>query len=164
MSQENVEIVRGAIDAWNRQDVDGILAVTKPEAEYVNAPEAVEPRTRRGHDELVAVVRTQWEALGPGARQEIDRLHDRGDEIISQVRASRTIPGSVDRIEIRILASWQIRDGKVSRVEILGAGSAFRKPSTSPGCRSRAITTGWFSWLLRRSRHAHGEIPLGGIS
>ncbi len=99
----------------------------------MNAPEAVEPGTRRGHDELVAVVRTQWEALGPGARQEIDRLHDRGDEIISQVRASRTMPGSVDRIEIRILASWQIRDGKVSRVEILGAGSAFQKALDAAG-------------------------------
>ncbi len=26
MSQENVEIVRRVIDAWNRQDIEGILA------------------------------------------------------------------------------------------------------------------------------------------
>ena len=51
MSQENVEIVRRLVDAWNRQDLEGILALIDPEAEYVNAPNAVEPGTRRGHDE-----------------------------------------------------------------------------------------------------------------
>ena len=82
MSQENVEIVRRLIDAWNRQDIEGILALIDPEAEYVNAPTAVEPGTRRGHDEIVAVARTQWENL-PGALWEIDQLHDRGDEVIT---------------------------------------------------------------------------------
>jgi ketosteroid isomerase-like protein len=75
MSEENVEIVRRLMDAWNRQDPKGILALTDPEAEYVNAPTAVEPGTRRGHDELVTVLRKQWEALS-GALQEIDRVHD----------------------------------------------------------------------------------------
>src|SRR5215210_3775348 len=97
MSQENVEIVRRLLDAWNRQDAEGILALTDPEAEYVNAPMAVEPGTRRGHDELVTVLRKQWEALS-GALQEIDRFHDRGDEIITEGRVSRTMPGSDARI------------------------------------------------------------------
>ena len=30
MSQENVEIVREVMDAWNRQDVEGILALADP--------------------------------------------------------------------------------------------------------------------------------------
>jgi len=47
------------LDAWNRQDIEVILALTDPEAEYVNAPTAVEPGTRRGHDEIVAVMRKQ---------------------------------------------------------------------------------------------------------
>ena len=55
MSEENVEIVRRLIDAWNRQDIEGMLALIDPEAEYVNAPTAVEPGTRRGHDAIVAV-------------------------------------------------------------------------------------------------------------
>ena len=69
MSQENVEIIRRMLDAWNRQDIEVILALTDPEAEYVNAPTAVEPGTRRGHDEIVAVMRKQWESLtGPFRR------------------------------------------------------------------------------------------------
>ena len=78
MSQENVEIIRRMLDAWNRQDIEVILALTDSEAEYVNAPTAVEPGTRRGHDEIVAVMRKQWESL-TAAVQEIDRFHDQGD-------------------------------------------------------------------------------------
>jgi ketosteroid isomerase-like protein len=124
MSQENVEVVRRLLDAWNRQDPEGILAMTDPEAEYVNAPTAVEAGTRRGQDEIVAVFRTQWESL-PGALHEIDRFHDRGDEIITEGRVSRLMPGSDARIDNPILLSWTIRDGLTTRIEVLGAGPEF---------------------------------------
>ncbi len=125
MSQENVEIVHRLIDAWNRQDIEAILAVVDTEAEYVNAPTAVEPGTRRGHDEIVAVARTQWDSL-PDALWEIDRVHDRGDEVISVGCVSRSMPGSDGRIDNPILQSWRFRDGKVIRLEMLGAGPEFQ--------------------------------------
>jgi ketosteroid isomerase-like protein len=124
MSQENVEIVYRMLDAWNRQDIEGILDLTDPEAEYVNAPTAVEPGTRRGHDEIVVVLRTQWESLS-GALQEIDRFDDRGDEIITVGSVSRTMPGSNARISNPLLISWKFRDGKLIRLEQLGAGPQF---------------------------------------
>ena len=124
MSRENVATIRRMLDAWNRQDIEVILALTDPEAEYVNAPTAVEPGTRRGHDEIVAVMRTQWESL-TGAAQEIDRFHDRGDEIITVGRVSRTMPGSDARISNPLLMSWKFRDGKLIRLEQLGAGPDF---------------------------------------
>ena len=43
MSEENIEIVHRAEDAWNRQDIEGILALTDPEAEYVNASKQLSP-------------------------------------------------------------------------------------------------------------------------
>jgi len=122
VSQENVEIVRRATDAWNRQDLEGMRALSAPEIEYVNSPAAVEPGTRRGYDEVTAVLRTQWESL-PDARQEIDRLYDRGDEIIGLGRLSRRMPGSDARIEDRVLISWKIHNGKVTRIEVLGASA-----------------------------------------
>ena len=124
MSQENVEIIRRMLDAWNRQDIEVILALTDPEAQYVNAPTAVEPGTRRGHDEIVAVMRKQWESL-TAAVQEIDRFHDRGDEIITVGRVSRTMPGSDARISNPLLMSWRFRDGRLVRLEQLGAGPDF---------------------------------------
>jgi ketosteroid isomerase-like protein len=133
MSQENVEIVRRVMDAWNRQDIQGIL-FADPDIEYVNAPTNVEPGTRRGQDELLAVLRTQWESI-PGALQEIDRFHDRGDEIITEGRLSRTMPGSDARISTPILISWNFRDGKVIRCEQLGGGPEFPDALKAAGLR-----------------------------
>jgi ketosteroid isomerase-like protein len=132
MSQENVEIIRRLLDAWNRQDIEGILAVTDPEVEYVNAPTAVEPGTRRGHDEVVTVMRKQWEILS-GGLQEIDRFHDRGEEIITEGHISRTMPGSDARISNPVLISWKFRDGKLIRFEALGAGPDFRDALEAAG-------------------------------
>ena len=132
MSRENVEIVRRVMDAWNQQDIQGILALADPDIEYVSAPAAVEPGTRRGHEGLAAVARTQWESL-PGGRQEIDRLEDRGNEVISIGRVSRLLPGSDARIDNPILLSWKFRDGKVIRVEMLGAGPEFPEALEAAG-------------------------------
>ena len=133
MSHENVELARRLLDAWNRQDIEGILALTDPEAEYVNEPKAVEPGTRRGHDEIVTVFRKQWEILS-GALQEIDQFHDRGDdEIITEGSVSRTMPGSDARISTPLLLSWKFRDGKVIRLEQLGAGPEFPDALKSAG-------------------------------
>lgn len=132
MSQAEVEIVHRVIEAWNRQDLQAMLALADPEIEYVNAPAAVEPGTRHGHDEFAAVLRTQWESLH-GARQEIDRCHARGDQILSVGRISRPMPGSEARIANRVLLSWTIRDGRVTRLEVLGAGSSFREALEAGG-------------------------------
>jgi ketosteroid isomerase-like protein len=123
MSQENVEIVRRFYDAWNRRHEEEMLALSDPEVEYVNSPTAIEPGTRRGANEVLAVARMQWDFLRDG-RFEIDRIYDRGEEIIALGRVSRLMPEGDTRIEDRVLASWTIRDGKVVRTEVLGFGKA----------------------------------------
>jgi ketosteroid isomerase-like protein len=104
MSQENVEIVKRMYDAWNRRDEEEMLALSDSEVEYVNSPTAVEPGTRRGTNELIAVVRMQWEILRDG-RAEIERIYDRGEEIVVLARFSRRMPEGDAWIEDRSLAS-----------------------------------------------------------
>jgi ketosteroid isomerase-like protein len=123
MSQENVEIARRMIEAWNRRDLEAILGVCAPEVEFVNSPSAVEPGTRRGLVEAAAVMRAQWEIMSD-ARQETDRIYDRGDEVIVLGRASRGMPGSERRIEDRFLTSFKLENGSVTRVQALGFGAA----------------------------------------
>ena len=117
MSQENVEVVRRAMDAWNRRDLEELLELSDPEGEFVNSPTAVEPGTRRGVAEVSAVWQAQWEAL-LDARQEIDRLYDRGEDIITVGRLSRRMPESDARIEDRVLVYWQIRNRRITRTEV----------------------------------------------
>jgi hypothetical protein len=55
-------------------------------------------------------------------RWEIDRVYDRGEEIIALGRLSRRMPGSEARLEDRALLSYRIRSGKIVRTEVLGFG------------------------------------------
>jgi ketosteroid isomerase-like protein len=121
MSQENVEIVRRVVDAWNRRDIEDLHALGDPEGEYVNSPTAIEPGTRRGRAEITAVMRAQWELLTDG-RWQIDRICERGEEVIASGLISRRMPGSDARLEDRVLVSWKIRNGKIVRTEVLGFG------------------------------------------
>ena len=123
MSQANIEIVRRLYDAWNRRDEEELVALSDPEAEWVNSPTAVEPGTRRGTNELLAVWQMQWEILRDG-HTEIERTHDRGEEILVLSRLSRRMPEGDARIEDRALISWRIREGKAVRAEVLGFGKA----------------------------------------
>jgi ketosteroid isomerase-like protein len=121
MSQENVELARGMLDAWNRRDVESLRALSAPEVEFVNSPTAV--GTRHGSDEVAAVAQTQWELLLE-ARQEIDEIYDRGDEIIVLGRLSRRMPESDARIEDRVLSSFTFHGGKATRLQVLAFGVA----------------------------------------
>lgn len=120
---ERTLLVRRVVDAWNRRDLDELVALSDSEIEYVNSPGAVEPGTRRGYDGLAAVLQAQWETLLDG-RQEIDRIHHHGDEVVTSGRLSRRMPDSEARVEEPLLTAWKVRDGKIARCQILGFGVA----------------------------------------
>lgn len=118
-----MELARRMLDAWNRRDLEAMLALGDPEVEFVNSRTAVEPGTRRGLDEVAAIARMRWEMLLDG-RQDIERIYDRGDEIIVLIRFSRRISTESEaRLEDRALSSFKFRDGKCIRTQVLGFGA-----------------------------------------
>jgi ketosteroid isomerase-like protein len=125
MGTADSELPGRMLDAWNRRDLETMISLADPEIEYVNAPSSVEPGTRRGVDEVAEVMREQWDVLAD-ARQDIDRVYERGGEIFTAGRVSRSMPGSEARLENRLLISWRVRDGKVTRLAVLGGGSDFQ--------------------------------------
>jgi ketosteroid isomerase-like protein len=56
MSEEQVEVVHGLVEAWNRADVDAFVAFFGPDCEVVFRPDVPEPGPFRGHAELRAWV------------------------------------------------------------------------------------------------------------
>ncbi len=62
MSQENVELLRKGIDAWNQRQVDLWLDYAAPDIEWMPAgPAAVERTIYRGHDEVRSGITAAWE-------------------------------------------------------------------------------------------------------
>ena len=98
-----------------------MLALSDPEIEWVNGTRALEQGTRRGLDEVATVVRAQWDAFLDG-HMETDRVFELGDETISLGRLSTRMPGSEARIGQPMLMSWRTRDGKITRIEVVGWG------------------------------------------
>jgi SnoaL-like domain len=62
MSEENVEIVRGLVAAWNQRQSALALDFLAPHAEWLPAgPAAVEATTYRGPDEIAAGFESVWQ-------------------------------------------------------------------------------------------------------
>ena len=62
MSHENVELIRRAIEAWNRGDIDGWLDQATPDFVWIPAgPAAVERSVYRGRDEVREAMAGGWE-------------------------------------------------------------------------------------------------------
>ena len=122
MSSENIGIARRAVEAWNRRDAEAIVELCDPDIEYVNPPQAVEPGTRRGHEGLARVLRDQWGFLVDGARIEIERIHERDDDVYTLARIEGKMPGSDASIAVRGLFLWRVRAGKLVRIEGIATG------------------------------------------
>ena len=113
MSQENVEIVKAAIDAINRGDLEGVLKDADPDFEF-DFSRAVGPvqgvfkldQTRGLLEEFFGM----WEAV----RWEIDELREVGDHVAASITAYTR---GRDGIEITARPSfvWTFRDGSVVR-------------------------------------------------
>jgi ketosteroid isomerase-like protein len=117
MSEENVELYRRGIEAFNRRDLDAFLALAHPDVVGFARVTAIEGRSYRGHDGT----REWWvDLLGvfPDFRIEIDWVRDAGDRTVSELRNSAHGDGSVAPLEESV---WQVvewRDGRVVRWQI----------------------------------------------
>ena len=122
MSQENVEIVRRAIEmlseAYRRgEPTDEMLALCVPDIRLDASRRVFNPATYDGHAGLRSAIREisdAWEDF----REEDQRLIDTGDKVLAlQTIAGR---GRASGVEVRARGAliWTLRDGRVTHVEI----------------------------------------------
>jgi ketosteroid isomerase-like protein len=119
MSQENVELVRRAIEAWNRGDLDAIVATLHPDVEYVTTGlfPGLDP-AYHGHDGFRRFwqdFRETWESLSI----EIHELRDAGERVL--LLCTFNARGR-DGLEVRrqVASVATIRDGLNVRHENYG--------------------------------------------
>ena len=116
MSQENVEIVRAAIDAHNRGDVDAVLKDAAPDFEYDGTRAVGIDRGTFNLDEfrdLLATFTDSWESYTIGA----DELIDAGEDVVMPF--TNVLRGR-DGIEVqaRGVWVWTFRDGACVRMTL----------------------------------------------
>jgi ketosteroid isomerase-like protein len=110
MSEENVEIVRRAVEAFNARDRDRVLSMCDPEIEFWSA---VEQKTYRGINELVRY-REAVAAVMEDFHFEESRFLDAGnDRVVHLYRMVGRGAGSGVPVSREVGALWQLRNGKL---------------------------------------------------
>ena len=114
MSQENVEIVRAAIDAHNRGDIDATFKDAAPDFEYDQTRALGIDRGVFNLEEFQGLLSTFtdiWESFTIGA----DELIDAGEAVVMPfANVARGRDGI--EVEARGFWVWTIRDGLIVRI------------------------------------------------
>jgi ketosteroid isomerase-like protein len=118
MSEENVEVVRRTLEAFNREGVEAALAFFDPEVEWLGPPEWLEKHLYKGHDgirEIAAIWGENFDEYRLDLKEAIDAG---GDHVVALVHQRGLIKGGGDPIEGRLGYDWEVRDGKGVRVQV----------------------------------------------
>ena len=118
MSQENVEIVRRLIEAWDRGDLATALDSIDPDIEAVSALQMDNDGTYRGHAGLAEMLGAFW-AEFESPRIEIEEAIPAGGDVVLGVRFSGRGKRSGLEVDMPAWHVWSLREGKAVRWWVL---------------------------------------------
>jgi ketosteroid isomerase-like protein len=116
MSEENVEIVRRAYAAWDREDREPALAFFADDVVWTPAREDPDPQPHRGR-EGVRQFWGQWEELFDNMRIDTEELIVVGDRVVSRLHVTGSGKGSGIDVDQRVYQVTGFRDGLIVRVD-----------------------------------------------
>src|SRR5687768_10657848 len=118
MSQENVELVTGYIDAWNREDMKVLFALSDPEVEFVSIFAGMEGRTYQGDGgirEYFADMRDTWTEF----HRDVQRVIDAGDDrAVVFFRLRGTARASGVPVDENVTTVFELRNRRVHRMVV----------------------------------------------
>jgi uncharacterized protein len=115
MSGENVETVRQGYEAFNRGDVEWMIARLAPEIVWEDAAEVPGSSSYRGTREVRAYLESfaqQWEEI----RFEPEEILDAGDQVVALVRMVARGRASGAQVDARLAHLYELREGRGMRV------------------------------------------------
>jgi ketosteroid isomerase-like protein len=117
MTQENVETVRRAFQAFNDRDVDAMLANWTDDVEMrlIGGFADLMGSEFRGH-EGIRIWFDEW-VDNLGVRAEIEEIHDAGDRVVVIARVVGAGDASGAPVELRGGQVYCFRDGLITAVE-----------------------------------------------
>ena len=114
MSQENVELVREAFDAYARDGLEGMLPFYDPDIEWTTTASYIEPATYRGHEGVRRYLGTPAEEFDE-VHVELMEVLDAGDQVVVSCRISGRGKLSDAPVDLTLIMVSLLRDGKVVR-------------------------------------------------
>jgi ketosteroid isomerase-like protein len=114
MSQEDVQLARDAVAAFNRRDVAGLVEMTTDDFEWVTWTGTVDPTAYHGAQGLASYFRDAdvWEHLNLDAQE----FRDLGDEVLVVGVFHARGGGSGVEIHAPYYSAFFTRGGKLARV------------------------------------------------
>ena len=115
MSQENVDLVRRQIEAYNRRDFDEIRRFNHPDVEVDwTASRGLAPTVYRGNDEVMAFY-GDFFAMFDDIRIEADRFIDAGDAVVVPNAAHVKGRDGIETVAHSAIV-FEVRGGLVTRI------------------------------------------------
>ena len=115
MSQENVEIVRRGYEAFNRGDIDAVVATLDPGIEWWPAADELITQPYRGHDGYRALVAEAREGV-PDLQAEIEEMVAGADQVVTCLRFWGRGRDSGAPVEVRETNVARFREGRIIEV------------------------------------------------
>jgi ketosteroid isomerase-like protein len=114
MSQENVEIARNAVLAFNRRDVPALVDLTTDDFQWVTWTGTVEPTVYHGADGLASYFRDAdvWEVLN----LDVQEFRDLSDGVLVAGTFHARGGGSGAEIHAPYFSAFFVSGGKLARV------------------------------------------------
>ena len=117
MSQDNIELVRMAVDAVNQRDLATLDAIFSEQGEFHSTFAASEGRVFRGREGVRDYFATLGEVFDD-MRIEIEEIIDAGeDRLVVLVRVMGRGKGSGANVEQRNGQIWRFADRKIARID-----------------------------------------------
>ena len=114
MSQENVEIVRRAIEAFNRDGPEAALAWIAHDVEWRDLPDQPDAEVHHGHTGFLRAFEQFFGELEDHIVT-VDETIDHGERVVLCARVIGRGRGSGARFEQRVVGIWTLRNGLVVR-------------------------------------------------
>jgi ketosteroid isomerase-like protein len=109
MSQENVEIVRRSIEAF-QHDEEALLATVDPAIVWYPIEEGHIPS--RGHEAAVRV-RRSWLENWEGHQIDVEEMKDGADSVVACLHLTGRGVRSGVEVDLRVYQHFKLRDGKI---------------------------------------------------
>jgi steroid delta-isomerase-like uncharacterized protein len=118
MGEKNVDLVRKAMDAWNREDMEALIALSDAHVEFVSIFAGMEGRTYRGYDglrEYFADMRDTWTEF----HRDIEEMIDAGEnQVVVFFRLRGTARASGVPVDEQVTTVFELKAGRLYRMVV----------------------------------------------